>query len=196
MTDDLPAGERASGDSQLPLTPVVQRFILHWGEMGTRWGVNRSVAQIHALLFASDRPLHAEEIADTLALARSNVSNSLKELLGLNLARVVHLLGDRRDHFDTPKDVWVLFRNVVQARKSREFDPTLGMLRELLADAEQGQESAQFKDRLAQTLELSSALSAWSEEMLRLEPKTLMKLLKLGSKVQGWLREGKGPRAQ
>jgi DNA-binding transcriptional regulator GbsR (MarR family) len=191
MIDPLPDSVSTTGNLQTPLTPVVQRFILHWGEMGTRWGVNRSVAQIHALLFASDRPLHAEEIADTLVLARSNVSNSLKELLGLNLARVVHLLGDRRDHFDTHKDVWVLFRHVVQARKSREFDPTLGMLRELLTDAQQGAESDQFKDRLAQTLELSSALSAWSEEMLRLEPMTLMKLLKLGSKVQGWLREGK-----
>jgi DNA-binding transcriptional regulator GbsR (MarR family) len=191
----LPAIGPESDKTAVQLTPVVQRFILHWGEMGNRWGVNRSVAQIHALLFASDRPLHAEEIADTLVLARSNVSNSLKELQGLNLVRVVHLLGDRRDHFDTPKDVWVLFRSVVQARKSREFDPTLGMLRELLAEADQGHESELFKARLAQTLELSSALSAWSEEMLRLEPKSLMKLLKLGSKVQGWLREEKGPRA-
>lgn len=196
MTEELPPIEADKANAPLRLTPVVQRFVLHWGEMGNRWGVNRSVAQIHALLFASDRPLHAEEIADTLALARSNVSNSLKELQSLNLVRVVHLLGDRRDHYDTPKDVWILFRNVVQARKSREFDPTLSMLRDLLAEADQGGESEQFTARLAQTLELSSALSAWSEEMLRLEPKTLMKLLKLGGKLQGWLREqGPGPRA-
>src|SRR5919109_266169 len=102
------------------LIPVAQRFILHWGEMGTRWGINRTVAQIHALLFLSPRPLPAEEIADTLGIARSNVSTSLKELQGWGIVKVVHLLGDRRDHFESLKDVWEMFRIIVEERKKRE----------------------------------------------------------------------------
>ncbi len=113
-----------------PLSPLTRRFVLHWGEMGSRWGVNRTVAQIHALLFLAERPLHAEEIAEILVVARSNVSNSLRELVTLNLIKVAHLLGDRRDHYTTTKDVWELFRTVVRERKSREFDPTVEMLRE------------------------------------------------------------------
>src|SRR5689334_20102642 len=115
------------------LTPIRRRFVMHWGEMGSRWGVNRTVAQIHALLFLSPRPMHAEEIADVLVVARSNVSNSLRELQNFNLVKVVHLLGDRRDHFETSKDVWELFRTVVRERKSREFDPTVAMHSEFVA---------------------------------------------------------------
>ncbi len=107
------------------LTPVAQKFILHWGEMGTRWGINRTVAQVHALLFLSPVPLHAEEISKTLSVARSNVSNSLRELQGWRIVRVVHVLGDRRDHFETFKDVWEIFRTVSEERKRREIDPTL-----------------------------------------------------------------------
>ena len=112
-----------------------QRLILHWGEMGTRWGINRTVAQIHALLFLSPTPLHAEEIAATLGVARSNVSNSLRELQGWGIVRVTHLLGDRRDHFESLKDVWEMFRIIVDERKKREADPTLAMLREAVAEA-------------------------------------------------------------
>lgn len=114
------------------LTPVQQKFILHWGEMGTKWGINRTVAQIHALLFVSDHPLHAEEIADTLAVARSNVSNSLKELQAWGIVKRVHVMGDKRDHFESIKDVWEMFRLVADERKRRELDPTLAMLRECL----------------------------------------------------------------
>src|SRR6185437_960887 len=94
------------------LGPVRQKFILHWGEMGARWGINRTVAQIHALLYISDRPLHAEEIAETLGVARSNVSTSLKELQGWGIVRMVHVLNDKRDHFESLKDVWEMFRTV------------------------------------------------------------------------------------
>ena len=104
--------------------------MLHWGEMGSRWGVNRTVAQIHALLYLAGRPLHAEEIAATLRVARSNVSTSLRELLHWNLVRVVHRMGDRRDHFETARDPWDLLRTIVRERKAREFDPTIGVLRE------------------------------------------------------------------
>jgi len=176
-------------DANDPLSPLSRRFVLHWGEMGSRWGVNRTVAQIHALLFLSGRPMHAEEIADILAVARSNVSTSLRELMGLHLVRVVHLHGDRRDHFETSKDVWELFRTVVRERKAREFDPTVDMLKELVADPAFAAESADARARVKETLALMSALSAWGEEMLRLEPATLMKVMKLGGKIQKLLRD-------
>src|SRR2546423_1683134 len=112
----------------MALPPVVERVVLHWGEMGSRWGVNRSVAQIHALLYLSDRPLPADEIADTLAIARSNVSMSLRELQGWGLIRVAHVLGDRRDHFEAIQDIVQLFRVIVEERKRRELDPTIALL--------------------------------------------------------------------
>src|SRR5271154_4426527 len=116
------------------LAPVQQKFILHWGEMGARWGINRTVAQIHALLFISPKPLHAEEIMDALAVARSNVSTSLRELQGWGIVRMVHVLGDKRDHFESMKDVWEMFRVVLDERKRREIDPTLIMLRECITE--------------------------------------------------------------
>src|SRR5881394_297502 len=121
----------------IALSPVQQKFILHWGEMGTRWGINRTVAQIHALLYISPKPLNAEEIAETLAVARSNVSNSLKELQGWGIVKLVHVMGDKRDHFESMKDVWEMFRIVLDERKRREIDPTLAMLRECISEAEQ-----------------------------------------------------------
>ncbi|HET6929726.1 MAG TPA: MarR family transcriptional regulator, partial [Candidatus Acidoferrum sp.] len=110
------------------LTPVAQKFILHWGEMGTKWGINRTVAQVHALLFLSPKPLPADEISETLSVARSNVSTSLRELQGWGIVSLVHVLGDRRDHFQTTKDVWEIFRTVSEERKRREIDPTLRVL--------------------------------------------------------------------
>src|SRR3989442_1440670 len=117
------------------LSPVAQRFILHWGEMGTRWGVNRTVAQIHALLFLSPRPLPAEDIAATLGIARSNASNSLHELQNWGIVRVVHVLGDRRDHFESMKDVFAMFRVITRERKKREIDPTLRLLQGCITEA-------------------------------------------------------------
>src|SRR5581483_1434748 len=112
------------------LTAIQKKYILHWGEMGTRWGINRTVAQIHALLFLSPRPLPAEEIAAVLGIARSNVSTSLRELQGWGIVHVVHILGDRRDHFESMKDVWEMFRIIVDERHKREAAPTLAMLRD------------------------------------------------------------------
>src|SRR6201987_1828861 len=117
------------------LSPIQQNFILHWGEMGTRWGINRTVAQIHALLFLSPKPLNAEEIAQTLSVARSNVSTSLKELQGWGIVKLVHVLGDKRDHFESMKDAWEMFRMVLDERKKREIDPTLNMLRTCIAES-------------------------------------------------------------
>src|SRR5213082_3245668 len=117
------------------LSPIQQKFILHWGEMGTRWGINRTVAQIHALLFLSPRPLNAEEIAQTLGVARSNVSTSLKELQGWGIVKLAHVMGDRRDHFESMKDVWEMFRLVLDERKKREIDPTIELLQECMTEA-------------------------------------------------------------
>src|SRR5437016_807191 len=119
----------------MSLSSIEQRFILHWGEMGTRWGINRTVAQVHALLYISPRALNAEEIASTLAVARSNVSTSLRELQGWGIVRLVHVLGDRRDHFESVKDVWEMFRIIVDERRKREAAPTLAMLRDAMTDA-------------------------------------------------------------
>lgn len=173
-----------------PLSPLSRRFVLHWGEMGSRWGVNRTVAQVHALLFLTGKPMDAEAIASVLAVARSNVSNSLRELINLRLVRVVHQRGERRDHFETSRDVWELFRTVVRERKSREFDPTVAMLSELSADPAFAAEDADARKRIQDTLALMTSLSSWGEEMLRLEPATLMKVMKLGSKIQKLLRDG------
>src|SRR2546425_9931337 len=132
------------------LAPLQQKFVLHWGEMGTRWGINRTVAQIHALLYLSEKPLHAEQIAETLAVARSNVSTSLKELQAWGIVKRVHVLGDKRDHFESMKEVWEMFRIVLDERKRREIDPTLAMLRECIREAEKNNGSDSYtRQRLA-----------------------------------------------
>lgn len=166
------------------LTPVSEKFILHWGEMGARWGVNRTVSQIHALLFLAPQPLTADDICSTLGVARSNVSTSLKELQNWGLVRVVHVLGDRRDHFDTSKDVWELFRVIVEERKKREFDPTLTMLRDCVQQQGESGTDAETLRRMQDVLEFMETLTAWINEMKRLPPDTLMKILKLGARVQ------------
>lgn len=185
---DAPA-DAAQAASRLP--PVTERFVLHWGEMGSRWGVNRTMSQIHALLFITGRPMNADELCEQLGAARSNVSTSLRELQSWGLVRIVHLLGDRRDHFETSGDVWELLRTIVRGRKQREFEPTIQVLRDCLAHPELGRESAVARQRINETLVLMETTSAWTEEMLRLPPETLVKIMKLGAKIQGLLR-GKG----
>lgn len=179
----------------MELTETARRFVVHWGEMGTAWGVNRTVAQIHALLFFHGRPLHADDIAQTLVVARSNVSNSLKELLNWNLIRTTHVLGDRRDYYETSSDVWELFRTVVRERKTREFDPTTRMLRELVRKPDFAQESPDAQDRVRETLHLMESLGTWADEMLRLSPNTLEKVLRMGATVQKFVRGGDAPAA-
>jgi DNA-binding transcriptional regulator GbsR (MarR family) len=178
----------------IALTAIAQRFVLHWGEMGSRWGVNRTVAQIHALIYIQGRPLHAEEIAATLRVARSNVSTSLRDLVNWNLVRVVHLLGDRRDHFETARDPWDLLRTIVRERKAREFDPTVALLRDCVADPGFALEAAATRTRLKETLALMEALSSWSEDMLRLDTVTLTRLMRLGDKIRALLPRSKAAR--
>ena len=179
-TEEAPASPR--------LPAVTERFVLHWGEMGSRWGVNRTMSQIHALLFVTGRPMNADELCDQLGVARSNVSNSLRELQGWGLVKIVHLLGDRRDHFETSGDVWELLRVIVRGRKQREFDPTIQALRDCLAHPELSRESAVSRQRINETLMLMETTSVWVDEMLRLPPETLVKIMKLGVKIQGLLR--------
>jgi DNA-binding transcriptional regulator GbsR (MarR family) len=175
----------------MELTPVAQRFILHWGEMGARWGINRTVAQIHALLFLSPRPLNAEEIAETLSVARSNVSNSLKELQGWGIVRVVHVMGDRRDHFESLKDVWEMFRIILDERKKRETEPTLHMLRESVAEAKKpGQGDAYQRERLADMLNFFELMTGWYEQTRKMPTPAVIKLCKLGDKVAKLLGAG------
>src|SRR5438046_2361213 len=136
------------------LSAVSKKFVLHWGEMGTRWGINRTVAQIHALLYVSPRPLNAEQIARALSIARSNVSTSVKELQGWGLVRTVHVMGDRRDHFESMKDVWEMFRIVLDERKKREIDPTLALLKDCVAESERaGASEKHVRERLTHMLE-------------------------------------------
>lgn len=166
------------------LTPVQKKFILHWGEMGTRWGINRTVAQIHALLYLSQTPLNAEEIARTLAVARSNVSTSLRELQSWGIVRVVHVLGDRRDHFEAMKDVWEMFRIILEERKRREIDPTLAMLRACVEEVGKGPGEAYTRERLVAMLEFLETVAAYYEEIKRLPAGTLHNLVRLRGKVK------------
>ena len=168
----------------MELTDVAKKFVLHWGEMGTRWGINRTVAQIHALLYLSPKPLTAEEIADTLGVARSNVSNSLRELQNWGIVRVTHVLGDRRDHFESMKDVWDMFRVILDERKKRETDPTLQMLRESVAEAKKsGAADAYTRDRLADMLSFFELMTTWYEQTRRMPTPAVVKFVKLGDKV-------------
>ncbi len=180
------------------LSPAATEFILHWGNLGGQWGVNRSVAQIHALLFVSDRPLHAEEIAELLGLARSNVSNSIKELLGWRLIERVPLFGDRRDHFTAETDIWEMVTRIAAGRKAREVDPAEAALKACVARAAHDPElSDGAKARLADMLDFVTTMSRWHDEMLSVPKPALMRLIKLGAgvtKLLGW-RPGKGKNA-
>src|SRR5437763_2550800 len=159
------------------LSDVEQKFVLHWGEMGTRWGINRTVAQIHALLFLCPRPLPAEEIAATLGIARSNVSNSLHELQNWGIVRVVHVLGDRRDQFESMKDVFAMFRVITKERKKREIDPTLQVLRECIAAANKPKLADRYnRERLTDLLQYLDLADNAYRQMERLSTPALFKL--------------------
>jgi DNA-binding transcriptional regulator GbsR (MarR family) len=167
------------------LPPFAQHFILHWGEMGTKWGINRTVAQIHALLFLSDRPLHAEEICDQLGVARSNVSNSLKELQNWGIVKVVHLPGDRRDHFESIQDVYELFRVIAAERKKREIDPTLVRLRACANEAgtTDNPADAHAKEQLESLLGFFELVSDFYTKMDRLPTKSAIQAIRMGDKI-------------
>src|SRR5215211_7141946 len=161
------------------LNAIQQKFILHWGEMGARWGINRTVAQIHALLYLSEKPLNAEEIADTLGVARSNVSNSLKELQNWGIVRLAHVMGDRRDHFESMKDVWEMFRVILDERKKRESDPTLHLLRELSDEAQKkGVADAHVRERLDDMRNFFELMTQWYEQTRQMPTPAVVKMCK------------------
>lgn len=172
----------------MKLNPVTEKFILHWGEMGSKWGVNRTMSQIHALLYIIGKPLNAEEITETLGVARSNVSNSIKELQHWGLVQKVSILGDRRDHFSTNTDVWELARIIVIERQKRELDPTVQFLQELMDSPEFEHENNEVKTRIRETQEFVETVTTWSSEMLKLPTNALKKILKLGASIKKVLR--------
>lgn len=167
------------------LTPASQKYILHWGELGTRWGLSRTVAQIHALLYLSPEPLHAEQISKLLSIARSNVSTSLRELQGWGIVRVVHVLGDRRDHFESHKDVWEMFSIIVEERKRREIDPTLQVLRSCAQELENaGPEEAYAKSRIVDMLSFFEETTRLYEEVHKLPSNALKQAVRLRGQVR------------
>lgn len=175
------------------LSPAMKKLILHWGEMGSRWGLNRSVAQIYALLYFSPGTLTADDIADALSLARSNVSTSIRDLQAWGVVKVVHELGDRRDHYEALADVWETLQRVATERRRRELDPTLEILRETLAELDdRTEEEAYMRERASDMLEFFSAVTAWHEEVRRLPPGALGKLAKLAGKIRGLINGTEG----
>jgi DNA-binding transcriptional regulator GbsR (MarR family) len=179
------------------LIPEAEAFILHWGEMGTQWGVNRSVAQVHALLYLSERPLHAEEICAALGLARSNVSTALKELQSYEIVRRTHVLGDRRDHFVAETDPWELLLKIAAERKRREIDPTIVLLGELVERMEGRKDVPDhMRERIARMHQFIGTLTSWYEDIRRVPKPTLIALMKLGAKVARFVPVRGGTRAQ
>ncbi len=164
------------------LSRAANNFILHWGEMGTRWGVNRTVAQIHALLYLSPRPMNAEEIATTLSVARSNVSTSLRELQGWNIVRLVHVMGDRRDYYESLADVWEMFQIILEERKRREIDPTIALLQKCVEQAQH--DDAHTRRRLGEVAEFFGDLDTWYRSVTTLPRPAIKRFIKLGSKVR------------
>ncbi|MBT8067353.1 MAG: ArsR family transcriptional regulator [Gammaproteobacteria bacterium] len=168
----------------MQMTPAVEQYVLHWGEMGTRWGTNRTVAQIQALLYLSPRPLRADEIVDLLSVARSHVSTSIRELQSYQLVRMTHVLGDRRDYFESLHDVWELFRVIIEQRKQRELNPTLTMLRNCAEQVDAEEETDPVtKERIRNMLGFVESTSNWYEEISAVPTSTLTKLMALGKRI-------------
>lgn len=168
----------------MQLSPAVEKYVLHWGEMGTRWGTNRTVAQIHALLYLSPEPLRADQIVDVLSVARSNVSTSIRELQSYGMVRMTHVLGDRRDYFESLHDVWELFRVIIDQRKQRELNPTLSMLRTAAEEVDAEDDTHPVtKERIHNMLDFVETTSGWYEQIQDVPTKTLRKLMKLGKRI-------------
>ncbi len=166
-----------------PLSSLCREFINHFGEMGSRWGINRTVGQIYALLFVSQAPLNADDIGDALGFSRSNVSMGLKELQAWRLVRLRHLPGDRREYFDAPEDVWEIFRVLATERRRREIEPTLSMLRSALLVTPDNEAERHAQTRMREMHDLIERLMSWFDEIQKLQPETAIRLMDLGSKV-------------
>jgi DNA-binding transcriptional regulator GbsR (MarR family) len=165
------------------LPPLIEKFVLHFGEMGGRWGINRTVGQIYALLFVSDRPLNADEITEALGVSRSNVSMGIKELDAWRLVRKRHLPGDRRDYFEAPADLWQIVRTLAEERRKREVDPTLSLLRDVLMETPISAQERHAQERMREMHELIELLVGWADDVQKLDNDSLMQLLALGAGV-------------
>jgi DNA-binding transcriptional regulator GbsR (MarR family) len=165
------------------LPPLIQAFVLHFGEMGSRWGINRTVGQIYALLFVSAEPLNADDLTERLGVSRSNVSMGLKELQAWRLVRLEHRPGDRRDWFRAPEDVWTIFRTLAEERQRREVEPTLSMLRDALLEQPGSTEERFAQQRMGEMYALMEQMTAWFQQIRELPPETLKALMALGTRV-------------
>lgn len=172
------------------LTPLAQKFILHFGEMGSRWGINRTVGQMYALLYVLDKPLNADEIAEYLSFSRSNVSMGLKELQSWRLVKLLHQPGDRREYFEPPKNVWDIFKALLEERRRREIEPTLSMLRDALLETATNEVDLVAQRRMREMYDLIELSSSWFDDVQRLSPETLVSLMKMGSTVKKLLNAG------
>jgi len=179
----------------MTLSNAAREFILHWGEMGNRWGVNRTVAQVHALLYLASEPLTAEDIAETLSVARSNVSTSLRELQNWQLVHATHQMGDRRDFFSTSHDVWQLFLTVLQQRVEREIQPTIAALGRLLTET-RAEKQPQITARIADMHAFLQEMNGWYRQIAKLPPSTLRRLVGLGAGVTKWLPGRRAPKGE
>ncbi len=169
----------------MKLSNVQQKFVLHWGEMGTRWGINRTVAQVHALLYIWPQPLNAEQITETLGVARSNVSTSLRELQSWGIVAVVHVMGDRRDYFETYEDVWEMFQLILDERKKREIDPTRKLLSECIEEAEAARRpDVETIARLKAMQSFFDTMTGWYTKMRKMPQGVMLKFVRMGDKVQ------------
>jgi DNA-binding transcriptional regulator GbsR (MarR family) len=165
------------------LPPMIKMFVLHFGEMGSRWGINRTVGQIYALIYLSDEPLNADQIVERLGFSRSNVAMGIKELDGMNLIMLRHIPNDRKDYYVTHEDIWDIVRNLIEARRKREIDPTLSMLRSVIMESPSSTEEKHAQAKMEEMYELIDMLTQWYEEMQKMETERLVRLLKMGSKV-------------
>jgi DNA-binding transcriptional regulator GbsR (MarR family) len=165
------------------LPPLARQFVAHFGEMGSRWGINRTVGQIYALIFIAQRALNADEIAEALAFSRSNVSMGLKELQSWRLVRQKHHPGDRREYFEAPQDVWEIFRMLAEERRRREIEPTLSMLRNALLEEPRDEADRHAQERMRQMHDLIDRLMTWFDDVQKLAPETAMQLMGMGSTV-------------
>ncbi len=166
------------------LSPLVRSFVGHFGEMGSRWGINRTVGQIYALIYVSPQPLNADEIGEALEFSRSNVSMGLKELQAWRLVKLRHVSGDRREYFEAPTDAWEVFRTLAEERRRREIEPTLTMLRNALMEEAVTPEDRYAQARMKDMHGLIEMMTTWFEDVQRLDQATLSQLMKMGSKVQ------------
>jgi DNA-binding transcriptional regulator GbsR (MarR family) len=170
------------------LPPLTQRFVMHFGEMGSRWGINRTVGQIYALLYVSSKPLNADDLGEALGFSRSNVSMGLKELQSWNLVKLIHQPNDRREYFLAPDDMWVIFRTLAAERRKREIDPTLSMLRDALMEQPSVEADIHAQQRMKQMYGFIEMITHWMDDVLKVDSAVLTSLMQMGSKVQKLLQ--------